>query len=105
MCETIIDHCAEVNCGAHGSCIDGSCVCGSAAYSGYRCQDFDACYGVHCGALGDCVNGSCDCKDRWSGSICNIAPLLCCSDPRTYCASCGCGCNSYCSDCRCDSGC
>jgi hypothetical protein len=87
MCETIIDHCkfpAEVNCGAHGSCIKGSCVCGSAAYSGNRCQDFDACYGVQCGAHGDCVNGSCDCKDRWTGSTCDQAPLPCCSSEREH---------------------
>ena len=127
MCETIIDHCkfpAEVNCGAHGSCIDGSCVCESAAYSGNRCQDFDACYGVHCGAHGDCVNGSCVCKVesttcpwpgstcRWTGSTCNQAPLRCCSSSsclRSSCSSCrstcGACCSSSCGRCSCDGGC
>ena len=88
MCETIIDHCkapVEVDCGVHGSCIYGSCVCESAAYSGNRCQNFDACYGVHCGAHGDCVNGSCDCKDSWTGSTCEQKPSVpCCSCERQH---------------------
>jgi hypothetical protein len=88
------DPCFDVNCGAHGSCIDGSCVCQSAAYSGNRCQNFDTCYGVQCGAHGSCIDGSCDCKDRYTGSTCGKAPLPCCSG-----AFCG-DCPGVCSDCH-----
>ena len=69
----------EVDCGAHGSCVNGSCVCESGAYSGDRCQNVDQCFGVQCGSHGDCVSGSCECKDRYTGSTCTQSPLQCCS--------------------------
>ena len=32
--------CVDVDCGAHGSCSGGTCVCESGAYTGDRCQSF-----------------------------------------------------------------
>ena len=34
--------CARIDCGAHGSCSGGTCICESGAYTGDRCQDFGA---------------------------------------------------------------
>ena len=47
MCDQAADTCkfpVDVDCGANGSCVDGTCVCAS-GYSGDRCQHVDQCYG------------------------------------------------------------
>jgi hypothetical protein len=107
MCETTVDKCELkqqswlVECGAHGNCVDGSCVCESAAYSGDRCQNFDQCYGVNCGAHGSCVDGRCECTDRYSGETCTVAPKPCCTSACSCCSNCN-GCPTYycvCGDC------
>ena len=47
------DPCKDVDCGAHGSCFGGNCVC-SAGYSGEHCETHP-CHGVDCGRHGTCT--------------------------------------------------
>ena len=66
-----IDACYGIDCGQHGSCSRGWCVCESGAYSGTLCQNFDACYGVDCGDHGSCSDGTCTCESgAYSGAEC-----------------------------------
>ena len=64
------DPCAGVDCGAHGSCSGGTCICESEAYTGDRCQDIDPCVGVDCGAHGICSGGTCFCESGYTGDRC-----------------------------------
>ena len=41
-CGDCRDACHGVDCGLHGSCSRGACICESGAYTGDRCQDFGA---------------------------------------------------------------
>ena len=84
-CEQAPDPCkwpAEVNCGAHGTCVAQdqnrtSCQCRH-GYSGSRCELApDPCMypqQVQCGAHGRCDGGHCVCMDGYRGSICNLSP-------------------------------
>jgi hypothetical protein len=84
-CEQAPDPCkwpAEVNCGAHGTCVAQdqnrtSCQCRH-GYSGSRCELApDPCMypqQVQCGAHGRCDGGQCVCMDGYRGSICNLSP-------------------------------
>jgi len=46
--------CQDVDCGGHGSCSGGTCVCESGAYTGDHCENFDPCFGIDCGNNGTC---------------------------------------------------
>eukprot|EP01043_Picozoa_sp_COSAG02_P039979 COSAG02_NODE_3198_length_7186_cov_9.288557_5_plen_664_part_00 len=74
-CAVCADPCANVDCGAHGSCSGGRCVCESGAYTGDRCQDRDACFGLDldCGSHGSCSSrtGQCVCESgAYTGDHC-----------------------------------
>ena len=102
---TPIDPCAEVDCGAHGSCDGGKCTCRD-HYTGTQCQTLaDPCEAIDCGAHGSCDGGACTCRDRWHGDRCETRPQTCCSHQdggycscQFYCAGgtddcCGCDCS------------
>ena len=46
--------CQDVDCGEHGTCDSGTCVCESGAYTGDHCENFDPCFGIDCGNNGTC---------------------------------------------------
>ena len=65
------DPCGGVDCGAHGTCSSGTCICeNSGAYTGDRCQNYDSCVGVDCGANGICSSGTCFCESGYTGGRC-----------------------------------
>ena len=67
------------NCGAHGSCVSGTCHCAD-GYSGGMCENVDdPCEAIDCGQHGHCVEGSCECTEKYTGSNCDQAPKPCCS--------------------------
>jgi len=70
-----VKHPANIDCGAHGNCSGGTCICESGAYTGDRCQNYDACYGVHCGVHGTCSGGTCICNPGYSGDNCGTQDL------------------------------
>eukprot|EP01043_Picozoa_sp_COSAG02_P077659 COSAG02_NODE_17109_length_1027_cov_10.716595_1_plen_194_part_01 len=65
------DECLRVDCGPHGSCSGGRCVC-EGGYSGESCQIYDECFGVDCGPHGSCSGGRCVCEGGYSGESCQI---------------------------------
>lgn len=73
--------CDSINCGPHGTCNEGVCICKD-QYTGQYCEIppiiVDPCIGVNCGSHGNCVEGNCICTDGWSGINCQIPPS---SDP------------------------
>ena len=103
----VLNPCFNVNCGTHGTCSDGACICtdnyygencenaplacqngGSwnttthqcdcpNGYSGNTCGIKDPCLDVNCGAHGTCSGGSCVCTDDYYGDRCQTAPLTC----------------------------
>jgi|EP01046_Picozoa_sp_COSAG06_P050276 hypothetical protein len=60
-----------IDCGSHGSCSGGRCVCESGAYTGDQCQNYDTCYGIDCGRHGTCSGGTCTCESgAYTGDRC-----------------------------------
>ncbi len=83
------DPCAGKDCGSHGTCENGVCVC-EEGYSGIDCgiPPIDLCEGVECDRCfvceyGECVtdtsNPDCSCED-WGGSIVAVAGGSCCNE-------------------------
>lgn len=60
------DSCRGIDCGTHGACSMGRCICESAAYSGTFCDNHDVCFGVECGEHGSCVQQSVQGREVWS---------------------------------------
>ena len=74
FCETPVvqDPCDEIDCGQHGTCSGGTCIC-DPGYSGDNGGTYDACYGVHCGVHGTCSGGTCICESgAYTGDRCQI---------------------------------
>ena len=68
--QTPIDLCKNINCGFHGSCIDGLCKCID-GYTGTLCQiEPDICKNIDCGTNGQCLQGQCLCNSGWTGDKC-----------------------------------
>lgn len=95
------DACYGIDCGHHGTCADGTCICENGAYTGDRCQHFDPCHGIECGSHGRCVSGTsrgrCICESgAYTGNRCEHF------DP---CYGIDCGEHGSCSDghCTCES--
>jgi hypothetical protein len=66
------DPCKSINCGAHGSCSRGACLCRD-GFGGARCQNSpDRCAGVKCGSNPDDPADRLVC-DRIDGS-CRVGP-------------------------------
>ena len=75
------DPCANVDCGDHGECQGGKCVC-TDNYTGDNCETApDPCDGVACDANQYCANGKCVCQ-----TPCGAKNPICCAEG-TYCGS------------------
>jgi hypothetical protein len=87
----VCNACVGVDCGAHGSCNGGDCVCAEGYFSSMPtaiskggcilsspCEDP---VHVDCGSHGQCdvATGACTCHDGYRGPNCLGAPLQCCS--------------------------
>ena len=105
----VLNPCFNVNCGTHGTCSDGACICtdnyygencenaplacqngGSwnttthqcdcpNGYSGNTCGIKDPCLDVNCGEHGTCSNGACVCEDGWTGELCDEQEIKACT--------------------------
>jgi len=67
------DLCENVDCGDHGSCQAGICVC-TDGFTGPSCETAPPCYGVDCNNHGSCnpSNNQCVCEGNWDGATCNV---------------------------------
>jgi len=65
------DSCNGIECGAHGSCEDGVCVC-TGGYTGEFCDVPGPCVGIDCGEMGTCVEGFCECDAGYEGDSCDV---------------------------------
>ena len=98
----ISDPCEDVECGEHGKCVKGSCICDS-GWKGKMCEEkipVDPCEDVECGEHGKCVDGPCICDSGYTGNMCEEKIPV---DP---CDGVDCGSHGRCVDgpCICDSG-
>eukprot|EP01052_Picozoa_sp_SAG31_P012602 SAG31_NODE_741_length_12429_cov_13.571127_6_plen_148_part_00 len=67
------DPCEDLDCGAHGSCHAGECVC-SDFYRGTFCHITPSlCDGVWCSSAGTCVDGACHCDVGVTGDTCEVS--------------------------------
>ena len=100
---------AVVQCGDHGQCNSGACICLD-GYTGTHCEIHpDQCefpLHVDCGHHGTCAAGQCTCTDGYTGSRCDVRP-----DPCTYPTPLDCGRHGVCAVegtgiafCNCDDG-
>jgi hypothetical protein len=83
----LADACAYVNCGTHGSCVQGQCVCAN-GFTGGLC------------ATAPCLAGvdGCPCANGWTGPMCAQCSLTCLNSgvPNAECTRCtGCALGSY----------
>eukprot|EP00750_Incisomonas_marina_P029537 INCI7191.2.p1 GENE.INCI7191.2~~INCI7191.2.p1 ORF type:complete len:1369 (-),score=189.98 INCI7191.2:1873-5790(-) len=67
------DSCAHIDCGQHGSCVQGLCICNK-GWHGVVCEK-QPCAGalsdnVFCSGHGHCVGGGCLCFAGWGGRDC-----------------------------------
>ena len=76
-------NCPTINCGVHGTCVEGSppnCTCNS-SYTGDRCQNApDPCLGQTCSNHGTCSLGVCTCTGGFTGTLCQNPPNATCLD-------------------------
>ncbi|KAG5842512.1 hypothetical protein ANANG_G00178410 [Anguilla anguilla] len=61
--------CQPEDCGGHGACVDGSCVC-QPGWRGPACDTL-ACQTPGCGDHGVCTQYGCVCDAGWTGSNCS----------------------------------
>ncbi len=61
--------CAGIECGEHGFCGGGACIC-THGYSGEFCEVADPCANVVCGGNESCFMGSCVCDFGFEGESC-----------------------------------
>lgn len=63
------DACDDINCGANGTCVDGTCNC-DPGFSGATC-DINVCETVDCNnGTCDPVTGACACNEGYEGDFC-----------------------------------
>jgi len=63
--------CDGIDCGPHGSCEDGACVCRD-GYIGAFCDVPGPCAGIDCGPHAACVEGLCECHAGYEGENCEV---------------------------------
>mmetsp|Transcript_6768 Transcript_6768/g.9851 ORF Transcript_6768/g.9851 Transcript_6768/m.9851 type:complete len:1041 (-) Transcript_6768:35-3157(-) len=74
------DPCENINCGSHGTCNNGACICDSGWFnSPHDVCDVTTCYGHYsnsssvCSTKGSCVGpDTCSCQTGYVGDICDI---------------------------------
>jgi len=69
--ERQLDLCDGIDCGQHGLCEDGACVC-TDGYLGEFCDVPGPCVGIDCGEHGTCVEGLCECDTGYEGDRCEV---------------------------------
>ncbi|MEX0968561.1 MAG: hypothetical protein WD077_15120 [Bacteroidia bacterium] len=69
--ESCREACEGIDCGPHGTCEDGVCICHE-AYSGVLCDQELPCFEIDCGQNGECNNGICSCNEGYTGERCEI---------------------------------
>jgi len=79
------DPCSNINCGQHGTCDGGNCIC-SDSYTGNNCE-IDPCSNINCGQHGTCDGGNCICSDSYTGNNCEIEPIIDCVGEFSECDS------------------
>ncbi len=69
----VFDACTtcDVDCGANGSCDNGTCVC-DPGYSGANCETFDECHNILCPTNSICEDGFCVCDPGYEGDSCEL---------------------------------
>ncbi len=84
-CELPFDPCTGLDCGEHGTCVDGVCEC-TGGYTGALCTipPSGPCAGIDCGGHGNCVEGVCECTDGYSGEFCETPPSCIDNDEDGY---------------------
>ena len=95
------DSCDGIECGAHGSCEDGVCVC-TDGYIGEYCDVPGPCVGIDCGENGTCVEGVCECDAGYEGDHCQTNIDDCNPNPCLNGGTCTDGVNRY--TCQCIDG-
>ena len=80
-CSPPSDPCEGVNCGVHGTCLDGTCVC-TDNYYGTNCET--APLTCENGGNWNTTTHQCDCVNGYTGTTCQVKP--------------GCGSNADCED-------
>lgn len=73
MWEIVCVAVCSLDCGPHGRCDQGQCVC-KAGWSGERC-DLLPC-DARCAEHGQCKNGTCVCSQGWNGRHCTLRKKL-----------------------------
>jgi|GEM_PF-1878507 len=66
--------CGDVDCGLHGTCEEGDCICDS-GWTGTDCS-INLCDDIDC-EHGECDAGECVCDDGWGGDLCDECDLDC----------------------------
>jgi formylglycine-generating enzyme required for sulfatase activity len=74
------DPCEGMDCGEHGTCEDGVCVCRD-GYIGEFCDIAGPCVGIDCGEHGTCVEGICECDAGYEGDSCEVDSNECDPNP------------------------
>ena len=90
--------CDGIECGAHGYCEGGVCVC-TDGYIGEFCDVPGPCVGIDCGENGTCVDGSCECDAGYEGDHCETNIDDCNPNPCLNGGICTDGVNSYTCEC------
>mgnify|MGYP005832735771 FL=1 len=79
--------CTGVDCGEHGACVDGACVC-TDGYTGDFCDIAGPCVGIDCREHGTCVDGACVCDAGFEGDACEVDINECDPNPCLHESSC-----------------
>lgn len=69
----------DLDCGSHGRCQGGECIC-IEGWTGAKCNE-KLC-DIRCVEHGQCKNGTCLCIQGWNGRHCTLGTILDISIPR-----------------------
>ena len=86
--------CDGIDCGEHGSCQHGVCIC-TDYYTGEFCDVPGPCVGIECGENETCVEGLCECVAGYEGDNCETNIDDCNPNPCLNGGTCTDGVNRY----------